>query len=49
MLSKNLPAARDAISIVAAFWKSTTGNELQEENLLRGQFDYNGVGIKARD
>jgi hypothetical protein len=49
MLSKNLPAARDAISIVAAFWKSITGNDLQEENLLRGQFDYDGVGIKARD
>jgi hypothetical protein len=48
MLEKSLPASRDAVSIVAAFWKSTTGETLNEEELLRGQFEQDGLGTKAK-
>jgi hypothetical protein len=32
---------------VASFWKSTTGTDLNRDKLLRGQFDYTGLGYKA--
>jgi hypothetical protein len=45
MLLKNLPAAQDAIKIVATFCKSATGTDLQEEDLLRGQFEYDASSL----
>jgi hypothetical protein len=36
-----------AVEIVASFWKSTAGTDLNREELLRGQFEYDGLGFKA--
>jgi hypothetical protein len=46
MLKKNRPAVQDAAEIIASFWKSTTGTDLNRDELMRGQFDYNGLDTK---
>jgi hypothetical protein len=48
MLDKNLPAAQDSVATVAAFWKSVTGTTMDESTLLRGRFEQDGLGAKAR-
>jgi hypothetical protein len=47
MLQKNHPAAQDSVEIVASFWKANTGTDLNRDDLLCSQFDYDGLGCKA--